>query len=174
MSAITKVEHQEPYIRLLVCHTCRSIEELPPWDGPPESDVLLQISVDRHGESHMGRLINVAALHWHSKTLRQQIIDQIQKGSPGLDVFGTSFYETRMTFAEDALQCYAKHLRPKEGCPEFRSEKKRLLPGTNAERKELGLTPTEKGSGPRVFLCDFCPVRVYYAKKHNEATGLSK
>jgi hypothetical protein len=172
MSTVTPITQQEPYIRLLVCHTCKSIEELPPYEGPNEHDVLLNVSVEKHGDSHMGRLFNVSALHWHSETLRPMIIEQIRKGSPGLDVFGTQFYNTRMTFHEDAMACYKQHNRPKEGCPEFRVEKKRLVPGTNKERKEIGLSPVEKGTGPKVFVCDFCPVRSYYAHKHNVATGI--
>jgi len=163
---------QEDYIRLLICRTCKSIEELPPWPGKPEDDVLLQVSVERHGDNHVGVLYNVGALHWASPTMREAIKEQITKGSSGLDAFGTNFYQTRMTFHDDAMKCYQKHLRPKGQCPDFRNEKKRLSPGTNAERKDLGLSPVEKGTGPRVFLCDFCPVRVYNSRKHNEEKGL--
>lgn len=168
-----KVE-QEPYIRLLVCRTCKSIEELPPHSGRPEDDVLLRISVDRHGSEHVGVLYNVSALHWNSETMRQAIKEQITKGSSGLDVFGTNFYSTRMTFAEDAMSCWQQHLRPKGQCPDFRSEKKRLLPDTKNERKDIGLSSPDKSSATRVYLCDFCPVRVYNETKLREEKGMYK
>lgn len=169
----TAVE-QEPYIRLLVCRTCKSIEELPPFSGRPEDDVLLRISVDRHGAEHIGVLYNVSALHWNSETMRAAIKDQITKGSSGLDVFGTNFYSTRMTFADDAMECWGKHMRPQGQCPDFRSEKKRLLPDTKGERKEAGLESPTKSSATRVYLCDFCPVRVYNERKAREEKGLYK
>lgn len=165
---------QEPYVRLLVCRTCKTIDELPPHDGPPESDVLLQLSVERHGETHTGMLVNVGAIHWASPTMRQAILDQINKGSSGLDVFGTNFYETRMTFHEDAMACWKSRNKPQGQCSDFRSEKKRLLPKTDAERKDLGLESAKRSNSTRIYLCDFCPVRVYNEKKTREQKGLYK
>lgn len=165
-------QEQEPYIRLVVCRNCRTIDELPPFVGNPADDVLLELTVEKH-KDHIGIMYNVGALHWHSKTMKEAIIKQIQDGaSPGLDIFGTGFYETRMTFAEDAMACYKKYNRPKAGCVDFRTEKKRLLPGTDAERKEVGLGKSKDAGGPRVYLCDFCPVRVHYEHKKNQAQGL--
>ena len=165
---------QEPYVRLMVCRTCKSIDELPPYSGPPEGDVLLQMTIERHGEEHVGLLINVGAIHWHSKTMRAAIIEQIQQGSSGLDVFGTAFYDTKMQFAEDAMTCFAAHNRPVGQCPEFRSEKKRLLPKTAQERKEAGLENPTESNATRIYLCDFCPVRVYNERKSREEKGMYK
>lgn len=169
MSAITEINKnakQEPYVRLLVCRTCKTIEKLPAYEGPAEHDVTLEISVERHGEGHVGQLINVSVLHWESPTMQAEIVKQIWGGSAGLDVFGTNFYETKDTFAADAMACYQRHLRPKDGCHEFRDESKRLLPGTDKARKDLGLAPVRESNGPKVYLCDFCPVRSVLARKH--------
>jgi predicted metal-binding protein len=165
---------QEPYIRLMVCRTCKSIDELPPYQGPPEGDVLLQMTIERHGENHVGLLINVGAIHWNSKTMRAAIIEQIQQGSSGLDVFGTAFYETKMQFAEDAMSCWGQYNRPKGQCPDFRSEKKRLLPKTDVERKDAGLASVQQSNATRIYLCDFCPVRVYNERKSRDEKGLYK
>ena len=165
---------QEPYVRLMVCRTCKTIDELPPHDGPPETDVLLQMTVDRHGSEHVGLLINVGALYWASPTMRKAIIEQIQQGSSGLDAFGVQYYETRMQFAEDAMSCWAQHLRPKGQCTDFRAESKRLLPQTAQERKDAGLESPTQSSATRIYLCDFCPVRVYNEKKSREQKGLYK
>lgn len=159
---------QEPYLRLLVCKTCKSIDELPAYSGPVEDDVLLQITVDRHGENHLGNLINVPLLHWQSKTMKAQVLDQITNGSAGLDVFGTGFYATRMQFHEDAMSCYGKHQRPKGQCPEFRADSKRLVPDTKAERREVGMSDPKNAPGPKVYLCQFCPVAVFNAKRQME------
>ena len=161
---------QEPYFRLLVCRTCKTIDELPPAEEDP-NNVLLQITVERHGENHIGLLYNVPALIWMSEKMRPSIIEQIQQGSTGLDAFGTNFYQTRMQFGEDAMTCYAQHNKPKGQCPDYKSEKKVLKPGTEKERKAEGLgTPT----GPKVYLCDFCPVKSFNMKKANESKGLYK
>ena len=164
---------QEPYIRLLVCRTCKSIDELPPYDGPEGGDVLLEITVERHGENHIGTLYNVPALHWQSKTMNAAIREQVTNGATGLDAFGTNFYATRMQFHEDAMTCFGQHNRPKGQCPDFRSEKKRLLPSTKAERKEVGLADPKNAPGPKVYLCDFCPVRTFNARKFNEERGIA-
>ena len=174
LSTLNGEVEQEPYVRLMVCRTCKTIDELPPYEGPPEGDILLQMTVERHGETHVGLLVNVGAIHWATPTMRQAIIDQINKGSSGLDVFGTNFYETRMQFAEDAMSCWAAHNRPKGQCPEFRSETKRLLPKTAAERKEAGLESPKESSATRIYVCDFCPVRVYNERKAREQKGLYK
>jgi len=38
----------EAQIRLLVCRDCKSIEELPDYEGRPSDDLLLNISVEKH------------------------------------------------------------------------------------------------------------------------------
>ena len=94
---------QEPHFRLLVCRTCKTIDELPSADQDP-SNVLLDITVERHGEDHIGVLYNVPAVVWMSEKMRPQVVEQIQGGgSSGLDVFGTQFYATKMQFADDAM-----------------------------------------------------------------------
>lgn len=151
----------EPHIRLLICKTCRVIEELPDYEGPVENDTLLEIMVGKH-PGHLGALGRCPVKVWMVPSLREAVIKQLQEGSSGLDVMGTQHYATRMTFAEDALKCYSAHGRPKEGCPEFRSEKKRLLPDTKADRKDVGLSIK---SAPKIYLCDFCPVRSYVERR---------
>jgi len=168
---MTKKEEQEPHFRLLVCRTCRSIEELPGADEDP-GNILLDISVERHGENHNGVLWNVPKGVWMAPQMKQAVIEQIQGGGAGsgLDSFGTKFYETKSQFAEDAMQCFSLHNRPKGQCPDYKSEKKWLSPKTEQERRAAGL-PTI-GSGPKIYLCDFCPVKSFNMQKHNDQQGL--
>ncbi len=91
---------QEPHFRLLVCRTCKTIDELPSADQDP-SNVLLEITVERHGADHIGVLYNVPAVIWMSEKMRPQVIEQIQGGgSSGLDAFGTQFYMGHMVKME--------------------------------------------------------------------------
>ena len=158
----------EPKIRLLRCDNCHSLEEFPDFDGPPDYDVLLQMMLRKHhdpsGAAHIGRLIDVPKRAWEIPALRKTLIQQIVQGSKGLAEFDSSYYDVQNTFREDALICYGQHLRPKEGCPDFNSDAKRLMPDTKGARKEVGL---DTRGMPVIHLCSFCPVRSYYdAKSH--------
>lgn len=164
----------EPHIRLLACFTCKTIDEIPDWDGPAEYDTLLQLTLDKHDTHHEGRLFKVPLKYMIVPKIKEAIVQQImQNVTKGLDVFGTDFYDTRMTFAEDAMKCYGLHLRPKGQCPDFRTERKRLVPKTAAERKDAGLSAPSL-TGPKVYLCDFCPVRMYNEHRRNEEQGITK
>lgn len=171
IKTIAEKERKEPQIRLLVCRTCKSAEELPDWEGPAEYDVLLQVSIERHQkpEPHVGLLFKFPLKYWTRTDVRESIMNQIREGSKGLDVFGTNFYETKSVFQEDAMSCYALHNRPVGQCPDYKSDRKVLKPGTAKERKEAGL---DTSMAPKIYLCDFCPVKSYNMKKHNESKGL--
>ena len=152
-----------PEIRVLYCLVCDTMEELPLFDGPPENDHLLEILVQRHifpsGDPHKGHLFRMPQLQWENIEVRKKIIEQIKGGgSKGIDEFDAKFYDTKNTFKEDAMACYNKHLRPTEGCDDFNTPSKRLLPDTKAERKDAGLPDPAKAPGPKNYLCQFCPV----------------
>ncbi|MFD9947195.1 hypothetical protein ACFWYW_23915 [Nonomuraea sp. NPDC059023] len=145
----------EPKIRLLLCGTCTTIEELPDHHGPVESDDLLAYLASRHrfpsGTPHAGgQLFDVEEKHWRNTETRKQIVDQINaRSGEGL---GRSFYELKDTFKEDAFTCWKKHNRT-TNCGDFKSEAKRLTPDTAAERKAAGLGKARSNR----FLCEFCP-----------------
>ena len=166
----------EAMVRLLVCRNCKTIEELPDWDGDPRDDVLLNISVQKHQqpEEHIGLLFKFPIKYWAVPKVQEEIVKQIRGGSEGLDAFQKNFYATKMTFAEDAMSCYGEHNRPKGQCADYKSDKKVLKPDSKAERKEAGLGNYEASSGPKVYLCDFCPVKSFNMQKHNEEKGLYK
>jgi hypothetical protein len=164
-------------LRLLYCRTCKTIEELPDFSGPPEYDTLLQVLSERHrspaGDSHVGNLFDVDIQVWANDDARREIIRQIKGGgSKGLDEFDAAFYDTRNTFFEDAAECYSRHLRPKAACPDWMSDRMILLPDTKSERKSEGLAAPAKAPGHKVHLCDFCVVKRYYARRINEQKGL--
>lgn len=167
---------QGPDIRLLWCLVCDTIEELPLFDGKPEDDVLLEILVQRHvfpsGEPHKGHLLRVPQLQWENTETRKRIIEQMKGGgSKGIDEFDEKFYDTKNTFKDDAMACFNKHLRPSDGCDDFRSESKMLIPDTKAERKDAGLPDPKRAPGPKRYLCDFCPVNSVIEQKMRALRG---
>ena len=143
-------------VRLLLCFECGTLEQLADYDGNPDLDWELNYLIEPHsfpsGEKHPGQLMNVEKKHWDNKSTRREIENKIRE-SRGHTGFDTSFYEAKETLKEDALVCFGKHNR-NPGCPDYRSEKKRLSAGTNAERREIGLSPHRSDQ----FLCSYCPV----------------
>lgn len=152
-----------PHMRILVCRTCTTVDEIPDWEGRPEDDPYLKNIVDKHGISHKGQLFRLPIGLWLKEDTKRHIVEQVKGVSKGLAAFDPEFYNVRNQFGEDALKCYGEHQRPKGQCPEFRQEHKQLNPNTKVERKEAGLTLTP--TGPKVYLCDFCPVRTFNEKK---------
>lgn len=156
-------------IRLLACKQCRTIEELPTFDGPPEQDHLLNNLLTRHennGVRHIGGLFDVPADKWADTNVQRDvsraIAEKLAGGETGL---GTAFYDLKNTFQADALDCWKDHLR-NPACSDYRSDSKRLTPGTAAERKAAGL-PEYRSAKDR-YLCDFCPVQSLVEQAHNE------
>jgi len=165
---MSQKEEQEPYFRLLVCKNCRTIDELPSAEEDP-GDVLLNITVEGHGEMHYGRLWNVPKAVWMTPALKEDVIKQLSGGEG--EGLGLPFYNTRMQFAEDAMTCYSVHNRPKGQCPDYKSDKKKLSAGTEKMRKAEKL---DAYSGPTIYLCDFCPVKSFNMVKYHDEKGISK
>lgn len=176
---IGKKDYDGPVIRLLRCHVCNTWEELPDYEGPSNFDYLLEITLEKHkfdsGEPHVGMLYKVPVKAWVNVEQRKAILDQLAAGgSRGLDELDPekSFYETKMTFAQDAMNCWVKHNKPKENCDDYESPSKRLLPDTAMERKELGLPKPEHLEGPKVYTCHFCPYHGQVVQRKRKIMGM--
>jgi hypothetical protein len=109
-----------PIIRLLRCFVCETWEELPDYEGRSDQDYLLQIAVEKHvfpsGDPHVGKLFKVPVKVWANPEERRAVLDQLGRGgSKGLDDLDPDkkFYETKMTFASDAMECWIKHTAQK-------------------------------------------------------------
>lgn len=168
-----------PIIRLLVCLVCDTIEELPDYEGPTQYDYLLEISLEKHkfpsGEEHKGRLFKVPVKSWANAKDKEDILAQLRKGgSGGLNELDPdkNFYETKMTFAQDAMECWQKHNRPKNDCEDYQSPSKRLLPDTAKERGELGLPKPEHLEGPKIYTCNFCPYHGEVVQRKRKILGM--
>jgi hypothetical protein len=176
-----ELTHDGPVVRLLMCLVCNTIEELPPHEGPPEQDYLLEISVEKHqfpsGEPHKGKLFILPVKTWANPKHQKEIIKQLKGGgSEGLDALTPEgdYYSTKMTFADDAMECWKKHMRPGEthGCNDYESPEKRLLPKTYKERKDAGLPDPMNAPGPKIFLCHFCPFHSTVMTKKRAMRGM--
>ncbi len=154
-------------LRVLQCLVCDTLESLPDFQGHPDDDVLLANLASRHvfesGEPHKGQLYDVDKRRWESPSTRYALISEIEKKSgrkirtrrPSGKVdtgFDQEFYDARDTFTEDAGKCFQQHNR-NPGCPDYMSPKKRLLPDTKKERRDLGLSTADR---PATYLCQFC------------------
>lgn len=160
------------HVRLLICHTCKTVQELPDYEGPAERDDTLNFRVSEHrfsdGSEHFGIMGRVEAAHWNKPSHRDEIVAKIREaaGMPGTGSgMGESYYDVKSNFQMDALGCWQQHNRTHD-CDEYQSDRKRLYPDTKAERKSEGL-PAER---PSTFLCDFCPVHslVMQRKRHEQ------
>ena len=168
---------QDIVIRLLICTTCVTIEELPDHLGRVEDDLLLNLAVQRHrfpdGNEHIGNLMKVPLKFWGNPKVKKSIIDQIKAGSKGLDDISEGFYDTKSTFHEDAMKCYSQHLRPTNGCSEYKADRMRLRNDISVhDRREAGLGSAD--AGPKVYKCDFCPVKSTVMQKFHKKQGLYK
>lgn len=167
----------EPMFRLLYCLVCQTLDELPPYDGAPEQDHLLAIACEQHvfpsGEPHKGKLFVLPLRAWAKPESKKEIIRQIKGGgSAGLAEIDDTFYASRSTFMEGAMECYKRHNKPKDGCAEWHAKEKLLVPNTIKERKAEGMARYQDEAGPKTYLCDFCPVAIAVAQRKRKLLGM--
>jgi len=173
----TEIKDDGPKIRLLYCYNCKTIEELPDFEGHPDDDVTLQVLIEKHesaGIQHTGFLSKIGVKLYSRPEVRKQVIENLRnRVGGGLADIDPDYYTTKATFYDDAMKCFNLHLRPVEGCYDYKADSKRLVPkGTDSMRKELGLESAAKSGSTRVFLCDFCPAKTYVVEKNRKAMGL--
>jgi hypothetical protein len=165
-----------PHVRILVCHVCQSVEELPDWDGPVEHDQILDYKTEPHtfpsGTPHKGILVRVPTKSWESQEFKDSFIDQIEQmvgpgygdGVPGLQ------YDLKSNFKQDAMKCWKEHKRTTD-CGDYQSKNKALYADTKAERREAGMD-ISLSARPKHFLCDYCPVQSIIDQKKRAAAHM--
>jgi hypothetical protein len=171
-----EIKDDGPQLRIFYCWNCKTIDELPDFQGRPEDDDLLAILVERHqsaGVPHGCTPFRIGVKTWSNTKIREAIIKKIKsETNGGLDDLDPGYYATRSMFYEDAMKCYSLHNRPHDSCFDYKDEKKRLVPQTDALRKEVGLTTSAKSNATKVYLCDFCPVKSVVMTKARKAAGM--
>lgn len=175
------IDADGPRLRLLICHDCGSIDVLPWYDGPPEYDDTLryrlreahQGPLDDFGEPryyHRGTMATVAEKSWDDSSTQKKIIDELVKAHAGGEVgLGSKIYHARSNFKDDAMQCWREHNRT-ENCGDYKSDKKKLVPDTRGDRKELGLD-TSSRNRPGTSLCVFCPYHSIVMERVRKSQG---
>lgn len=170
-------------IRLLICHTCKTIEPLDDYTGPKERadeyDVVLNVALDKHKDGverrpHVGDLGDVPKAAWEVPEKREQIIKQLQdRFNPNADVgLGAEAYALRDNFRADAMACFEQHLR-NPACSDYKDPSKQLIPNTQAERKEAGIHEFVRGNpATQRFLCEYCPVHSLVQQNLRKKAGL--
>lgn len=159
-----------PWLRLLKCYDCKSLEVIGPMHfGPPDQDVLLEYASEPHRRGdHKG---NVAIVHehdWNDKRIQRAIVDRIWEDTPG---FRPSYYDVKNTYVEDAGKCFNAHHR-QVPCIDWRDSTKLLSNPAAKERRWLAREThhdSVKHSGIKRYLCDFCPVAQTVLDRQREA-----
>jgi hypothetical protein len=177
------VDEGGPEVRLLVCSTCKTIEVLDDYTGPPEQaerfDVVLNLATERHKDGveripHVGQLFRVKEGAWNSPEAQAQIREQVvARLDPNAETgLGAEAYAIRDNYKEDAMACWAQHNRV-PACPDYKSDAKLLTPNTQAERKEAGLDKFD-AHNPALqrWLCEYCPVHSLIMQIQRKKAGL--
>jgi hypothetical protein len=167
----------QPHVRILICHVCQSIEELPDYSGPVEHDQILDYKLTPHefpsGTPHRGLLVRVPTANWDRQEFKDAFCDQIEgmvgaghgDGVPGLQ------YDLKSNFKEDAFNCWRFEHNRTTDCGDYQSRNKALYADTKAERKEAGMD-TSLSARPKHFLCDYCPVQSLIDQKKRAAAKM--
>jgi len=165
------LEDMKNPIRLLICSTCHSVEELPPYSGDPRGDTwlrnkeanhLLPSGEKMHGDVRVGRIEQSDWLS-HKDEILNKVAAELTLPGEGTG-FGQQFYDTKDNFSLDAMKCWRVDHGRTMDCDDYRSSKKKLLPDTRAERKAEGLDYKHR---PNTFLCDFCPYHSVVLQRQN-------
>lgn len=169
-----------PRDKLIICSDCRTIEHIPGSDLPMEHDQPLQARLRNHlvplaegVSTHAIAFTTVNAKLWkENEEFRRYItraITEAQKtGNVGL---GDEVYDLRSTFAEDAMKCWRIEHNRTQNCQDYMSDKKRLVPPTKADRRELGLETRSKQIYSTMSLCQFCPFHRIAEDRARRAQG---
>jgi len=162
-------------LRLLICTGCGAVEELPDYEGPWKNDTwfnekvkghLLPSGEKTHGDVHIGR-IEMSKWLSHRDDIVAHAAEEFKMPGEGVGL-GNTFYDTKSNFMADAFKCWRSEHNRTTNCADYRSSKKRLLPDTRGERKELGLDPSSR---PNTFLCDFCPYNSIVMQRQRDDKG---
>lgn len=150
----------ENKIRLVVCTTCSSVEEIPDYEGPWQNDTwlneklkghMLPSGEKTHGEVHV---VGIDGNIWmtNKNDALAWLSNELTPPGQGLGL-GQTLYDAKDNYSADAMRCWRIDHQRTTNCGDYRSDKKRILPDTAAERKAEGITTKR----PNIFLCDFCP-----------------
>lgn len=178
-----KPDQDGPEVRLLVCSSCKTVEVLDDYTGPPEMaaeyDTILNLVLEKHKNGveripHIGQIFRVRKSSWDIPEAQEQIRRQVvARLDPNAETgLGSEAYAVLDNFKADAMTCWDQHSRT-PSCGDYKSDAKRLVPNTAAERKEAGMPKFEMGNpATQRYLCEYCPVHSLVQQAQRKAAGM--
>lgn len=166
---------EEEHVRLLVCLTCKSVDEVADFLGRPGEDLTLEKATQKHnfgnGDLHeIDHVYRVPVKHWNREDIQRDLLKRIwaRNGHTGMEPW---VYENVNTFKSDAYKCWNGKQRPKR-CGDFHSDKMQLTPPTKEERRDADLGKYKASAGQRRYLCDYCVCRMQVEKEIGEKNNV--
>lgn len=168
------MEDMKNPIRLLICSTCKTVEELPPYSGDPRGDTwlrekeathLLPSGEKMHGDVRVGRIEQEDWLS-HKQDILGKLASEMTAPGQGAGL-GEAMYAAKDNYSVDAMKCWRVGHQRTLDCPDYMTSKMRVLPDTKAERKAEGMT-TQR---PSIYICQFCPVHSVMMQRQRAAEG---
>jgi hypothetical protein len=168
-------------MRLLYCNACRTIDEVPDYEGSDKVDPLVEEVVRKHnvkdpmthggGQYSPMRLMKIDDLEWMVD--REKVVKLINESNKqvGMDPW---VGESHNTFLEDANKCWRQHRQPKEGepCIDYWSESKRI--GRPTAEGRAALKENYKLGTKDPHLCLWCPYHVVVTTEVRHRRGMYK
>ena len=179
----SKTDDSGPEIRLLVCGVCKTVEVLDDYTGPQERadefDVVLNVALEKHRDGveripHFGQMFRVRKSSWDIPEAQDQIRRQVvAKFDPDAETgLGSEAYALRDNFKDDAFSCWEDHRRTPT-CGDYKSDAKKLVPDTAAERKDAGVGKFDTSNpATQRWLCEYCPVHSLVQQMQKKKAGL--
>lgn len=145
--------------RLLVCKTHGVMYKMKPYDGPAEYDQELRELCDRHNAQVPNpQDCNAIIFRTDEETAKKLDAETAVKGE--LEKNDVYIRDTRDELKVDALKCFNRHNRPKQGCIDWCADDKTV-------GRKVGV-PKDK----RQYLCMYCPAAEYYTHRQRIELGL--
>ena len=145
--------------RLLVCKTHAVMWKMKPYDGPAEYDQELRELCDRHNaQVPDAQICNAVIYRTDAETAKKLDSETAIKSDLAKnDVF---IRDTRDELKVDALKCFSRHNRPKDGCIDWCIDSKTI-------GRKTGIAKDK-----RQYLCMYCPAAEHYAHRERIEMGL--
>jgi hypothetical protein len=145
--------------RLLVCKTHGVMYKMKPYTGTPEYDMELRELCDRHNAQVPDPENCKAVIFLTDKDTASKLdVETALKNElKEQDVYIKDF---RDELKVDALKCFNRHSRPKQGCIDWCNDEKTI-------GRKVGV-PVEK----RQYVCMYCPAAEYYTHRQRTELGL--
>lgn len=153
-------------MRLMYCDVCKTLDEIPNYDGAMEVDPLVEEVVMKHnkrdakrhgwGEGKLKmRLVEVDDLQYAQN--KDAVLKKLKEQGNAVGENWQWLGEAHNTFSDDAMACWNQHRQPKEGSPciDYMSDAKRI--GRPTEEGKEAVRANYKLGQTDPHLCQWCP-----------------